>query len=188
MGNLNILLHTKKTKQLKWPFKNNLPGTPTGLETNQMEWPLTEKKTNLVTVLKKCTENLIYTKKEFYCNSQLWTFLWCLRASQFRKVLVQERHTNLTPKWSLCTCVHIAACEVDGPSLHPQPGIYTPFWCPHIQAKGCHVGGNGYLESLWDSWGGSLWCQSNQRLQVQLLQTPEEATWIWWQWGHGNTF
>ena len=37
---------------------------------------------------------------------------------QVVKLLAQEGHANLTPTWSLCTCVQIAAREVDSPSLH----------------------------------------------------------------------
>ena len=41
----------------------------------------------------------------------------------------------------------------------PQPGTCKPFWHPHIQMKGCHVGGDGYLQGLGDGQGGSLLCQ-----------------------------
>ena len=42
------------------------------------------------------------------------------------------------------------------PCCTPQPGICKPFWCPHIQVKGCHMGRYGYLQGLRDSQGGSL--------------------------------
>ena len=40
-----------------------------------------------------------------------------------------------------------------------KPGTYNPFWSPHIQTKGCHVGRDGYLQGLRDSQGGRLLCQ-----------------------------
>ena len=44
---------------------------------------------------------------------------------------------NLTPKWSLCTSVHIAAHEVDGPSLHPSTWhLYTLLMLPTFRQRG----------------------------------------------------
>ena len=37
----------------------------------------------------------------------------------------------------------------------------NPLDVPKPQVKGYHVGGNGHLQSIWDSWGGSLWWQFN---------------------------
>ena len=36
----------------------------------------------------------------------------------------------------------------------------NPFDAPYIQAKGCHIGWDGYLQGLRDSQRGSLLCQS----------------------------
>ena len=36
-----------------------------------------------------------------------------------------------------------------------NPAFVNPFDAPHIQAKGHHVGGDGYLQGLGDSQGGA---------------------------------
>ena len=85
--------------------------------------------------------NKKHMKWTFKNKSEPWIFLWCLRASKFRKVWSQEGHTSLTPKWSLHTCEQMAACEVDGPSLHPSTWHLYTLLMPQLQVKGCHVGG-----------------------------------------------
>ena len=42
-----------------------------------------------------------------------------------------------------------------------NPAFVHPFDAPHIQVEGSHVSWDGYLQSLGDHWGGSLWCQCN---------------------------
>ena len=154
-----------QTKQfMKWPFQSSLLSASTGLTNKNKTHEVTfnrRKTTNLATVLKMDWKFGLHTQKKKFCHdSKLWIFLWCLRASEFRKVLAQEGHANLTSKWSLHMHEQMAAYEVDGPSLHPQLSIYTPFWCPHIQTKGCHMGRDGYLQGWGDSQVGGLLCQS----------------------------
>ena len=46
------------------------------------------------------------------------------------------------------------------PYYTPQPDIYKPFWHPHIQAKGCHMDRDGYLQGSGDNQGRGPLCQS----------------------------
>ena len=86
-------------------------------------------------------------------------FLWCLRASELGKVLAQEGHANLTPKWSLWTWAQIVKCEVESPSLHPPPGTYRPSWCPLTIGKGVPCGWGKPPPKLVIQLKRELWCQ-----------------------------
>ena len=76
-------------------------------------------------------------KKKFYCDSELWTFLWCLRASKFWKVLVQEGHANLTPQMVFVhMCTYSSLCGWQ-PSLHPSTQhLYTLLMPPTFRQRG----------------------------------------------------
>ena len=77
------------------------------------------------------------------------------------------------------------------PHCTPQPGICTSSWCAPHSGEGVSCG-QGWLppklvrqlrrEALVPVQSSQL---QEQRLQVQLLWTPEGAAWIW---GHGNIF
>ena len=55
----------------------------------------------------------------------------------WRRFLSQEGHANLTSKCSLCTCVQIAACKVDGPSVQPSTWhLYTLLMPPNCRQRG----------------------------------------------------
>ena len=117
-----------------------------------------------------------------------------LRASELRKVLVQEGHTNLTPKWSLQTCAQMSAHEVDSPSLHPSTQALYTFLCPPTAGKGVPFGWGWpppELEKQLER-GLPVPVQLPQpqewRLQVQLLWTSEGADGICWLWEHGGIF
>ena len=65
------------------------------------------------------------------------------------KVISAHLYTDGSPLgwWPLTTPFNLA--------------FVNPLDAPQLQVKGCYVGGNGHLQSLWDSSGGSLWYQFN---------------------------
>ena len=107
---------------------------------------------------------------------------------------MQVGHANLTSKWSLHMCAQMAAHEVGGLSLHLSTWHLYTLLMPPIASKGVPCGW-GWLppklgrqmksESLVP--GQPLQLQE-QRLQVQVLQTPEGSDGIWWQWENGGIF
>ena len=117
-------------------------------------------------------------------------FLWCLKTSRLKKVLLQSGHTNPTPRCTFLTWVQIAALEVDGPSLQPSTWHwYTHLVPPSWILRGCiwasmlpsgaGVAAGGADTVVWpigsetsglvDSWGG---CWETEELGLR--------------WGHGK--
>ena len=78
--------------------------------------------------------------------------------TRLKKDLLQEGHTNPTPKCTLLTCVQMVACEVYGPSLQPSTWYWYTHLMPPLNMKGLHIGGDGLLWSWKDSWRGRLHC------------------------------
>ena len=104
-----------------------------------------------------------------------WLFLWQLNMSGLKKDLLQRRHTNHTPKCTLCMWVQMVAQEVDGPSLQPSTWhLYILLMPPNWIWRGCMLAGiapsktEGAVEEMdssaclvgmeasgsLDSWGG----------------------------------
>ena len=128
--------------------------------------------------------------------------MWCLRASELKKVLAQEGHASPTSKCSQHTCAQIAAHEVDGHSVQPSTWhLYTLLMPPNWRQRGIMWAGiatseacdsaeeeassaNSALPSAGletsgatfsDSWGGGL-----ETVAVG-------AGWhFWWGWDRGN--
>ena len=87
-----------------------------------------------------------------------WPFLWHLKVSGMKKDLLQQGHTNPTPKCTLCMYAQMVAQEVDGPSL--QPSTWHQYTCltpPKLNTKGLHVVRN--LSFYWRGCrGGGFQC------------------------------
>ena len=74
-------------------------------------------------------------------SMRTWTYIWLFSMTpEGIQIEVQEGHANLTPKWSLCICVQIAACEVDGPSLHPSTWHLYTLLTPPTTGEGVPCG------------------------------------------------
>ena len=68
--------------------------------------------------------------------------LWCQKVSWLKKDLLQEGHTNPTPKCTLHTFAEMVAHEVDGPSLQPSTWhLYTHLTPPSWMWRGCILAG-----------------------------------------------
>ena len=80
------------------------------------------------------------------------------------------------------------------PHCTPQPSICKLSWCPQLEAKGCHAGGDGHLQNLWNSWGGSLWYQFNLLnhrsgdFRCSSFGLLMGVALKWWQLEHGGDF
>ena len=142
------------------------------------------------------------TKLSNYWGSELWIFLWYLRASKLRKVQSQEGHANLTPNGH-STHVHIwQPGRLMVPLCTPEHGIYRPFWFLPHSGEGVSYGQGWLPQKLGRQLrrGPLVPVQSpelqEQRLQVQLLWTPEGQLWysgsggmatsFRWGWGRGH--
>ena len=116
----------------------------------------------------------------------IWLFLWCWKVSGLKKDLLQEGHTNSTPKCTLHTCTQMVTHEVDGPSLQPSTWHLYTHLMPPAECEGvAYWQGSPPLKL-----GAQLERQTplhvlqDQRLQV--LWTPEGADGGWWWMGYGK--
>ena len=111
-----------------------------------------------------------------------WLFLW----SRLKKDLLQEGHTNPTPRCTLHTCVQMITWEVDGPSLQPSTWHQYTHLMPPAEYKGV---------AYWWEWPPLKLEEQLERqpslpgLQDQghqVLWTPEGADGRWCRMGCGR--
>ena len=141
-----------------------------------MKW---KKNDDYLYTLSKILELLpplpLLVTKNFYW----WVFLWCLKTSGLKKVLLQSGHTNPTPRCTFLTWAWTVACEVDGPSLQPSTWHWYTHLVPPVESWQvacqlvCHP-----QELEWQLLEQTWWL-GLQDLRLQVLWIPEEAVGIW---------
>ena len=116
------------------------------------------------------------------------TFLWHLRMSRLKKVLLQGEHTNPTPKWTFLTWAQIVAHEVDGPSLQPSTQHLYTCLTPPPEYGGVACGLEWPPPKVREQLERQAPLPDLQDQKLWVLWTPEGVVGRWWHWGHGKAF